>query len=384
MGTLQSVLSTLQYASQPDINLRDYRHAAKIFGPNNSSLLPKSKNWFHIYFQLNPAVVTQVNQSLSSATSSDRINWKSANLPVLGVLARTVSLPNIKFEVKKNNQYNRWSLNTVKTNYEPISITMWDDTINVIDHFLYAYYQYMNADPNYVNWSSSQTQGMNIPSQWDQSTGNISSVYSPTFGSFGLDTSKTTSTGVQLQAAPGSSFNRTNSFFESIRIYQFNRSVNKTIGPEYNEFVLVNPVITSFEHDTLDFGTSEYMTNKMSIEYETVLYNSGHLNNDEVASWDSVTATLFDNTKSPLGQPGIGSAISSIINTTEGAIGLASTVGSNKGGITSVATVMAEASGGVNLLNSAVEVASGSSIIGVPTAAKGFGTSGNPPLSVGV
>ena len=384
MGTLQSVLSTITYSSQPDITLRDYRHAAKIFGPSNSSLLPKTKNWFHIYFQLNPEVVTQVAQSLATATESSRINWKSSNLPVLGVLARTVSLPNIKFEVKKNNQYNRWSLNTVKTNYEPISISLWDDTINVIDHFLYSYYQYMNADPNYVSWKTAQTQGMNVPSQWSQSNGNISSVYSPDFGSFGLDTLPTTSTGTQLVPAPGYSFSRLNSFFESIRIYQFNRSVDTSIGAEYNEFVLVNPVITNFEHDSLDTSSSEFMTNKMTIEYETVLYNSGHLNNDEIASWDSVTATLFDNTQSPLGQAGVGSTISSIVNTVEGAIGVSSTVSSNKGGVTSVATVLAEASGGVNLINSAAQVATGSSIIGVPTVSKGFGASGNPPLSVGV
>ena len=265
MGTLNSVLSSIKYAAQPSITLRNYQHATKIFGPNNNSLAPKTKNWFHIYFQVNPSVVTQVTNQLSAAVTNDRINWNPANLPVLGVLAKTVALPKIKINTEKNNQYNRWSLTPTKINYDPISISFWDDTINVIQHFWYGYYQYMNQDPNFVNWAASQSQGINIPPQWSQSSGNVSSLYNSSFFNYGLDTIPTTSNGSPLAFAPGVNFSRSNNFLESIRIYQFNRAVNPK-GVEYTEFTLVNPIITGFSHDDLESSSSDFMINKMDVE----------------------------------------------------------------------------------------------------------------------
>jgi hypothetical protein len=383
MGTLNNVLSSIQYAAQPDITLRNYQHASKIFSPNNNSLAPKTKNWFHIYFQMNPAVITQVNQMLSQAVSNDRINWKASNLPVLGVLAKSIILPKIKLDTVKNNQYNRWSLTQTKINYEPISVSFWDDTINVIQHFWYGYYQYMNQDPNFVNWAAKQSQGINIPSQWSQSNGNVSSLYNDSFFNYGLDTIPTTTNGSPLAFAPGISFNRSNNFFESIRIYQFNRAVNSG-GVEYTEFALVNPVITGFSHDDLESSSSEFMINKMDIEYETVFYNNGYLNNDEIASWDAVTATLFDNTPSPLGSTNpLLNTISQVATTTESAVATVQAITSNPGGVTTVATVLSEAGQVSSLTNAAGQLINNGSLT-VPTPANTFGDSGLPPLSVGV
>jgi len=379
MSVLQQLLSTTSISANPDITLRDYRHASKIFSPNNNSFAPKTKNWFHVYFQLNSGALTTINQSLSTAITSNRINWQPNNLPILGVLAKTVVLPQLKFEIVKKNQYNKWSINTTKTNYESVQITLWDDTINTIDHFLYAYYQYMNADSSYVNWDQTQTQGINIPTQWAQSNGNVSSIYSSTFDNYGLDTVQTSDTGTQITPVAGSNFNRPNLFFDSIRIYQFNRSVDVSIGPEYNEFVLVNPVITSYEHDQLDSADSDFMTNKMTIDYETVLYNSGQLENDELASWDRVTSSLFDNTVSPLGETSSVSTTSTdTTNVIENATDETTNI-INSGGVNSVTTVLDSVSGSSSSIDSAAQISSGSSIIGVPTILQDFGTSGNPP-----
>jgi hypothetical protein len=380
MGTLSSVLSSIQYASQSDVTLRSYQHASKIFGPNNNALAPKTKNWFHVYFQVNPAVVTQVNNALSQAVSNHRINWNANNLSVLGVLAKNVALPKYKIETQKNNQYNRWSLTPTKINYEPISISFWDDTINVIQHFWYGYYQYMNQDPNFVDWSKKQSQGINVPTpQWSQSSGNVSALYSSGFYNYGMDTIPTTSNGSALAFAPGMNFNRTNNFFESIRIYQFNRAVN-TKGVEYTEFALVNPIITGFSHDDLDSASSEFMVNKMDIEYETVFYNNGYLNNDEIASWDSVTSTLFDNTSSPLGS--VKNTVSQSVSTAQSAVATINNI-SNPGGVTTVATVMSQAKQVSSLTNSVGQLINNGSL-SVSTPDNGYGTSGLPPLSVGV
>ncbi len=387
MGTLNQIINTgintvRQQSSDHFTTLRDYQHASRIFRPNNSSFLPKSKNWFHIFFELDPSALTAVNAALGQANANFRINWDPDNLPILGVLARTVKLPGFKFDVKKNNQYNRWSLTTTKVNYDPVEVSFWDDTIDTIRGFWYAYYQYMIQDPNYVNFDASQSQGISIPFQWMPSISNLETLYSTpsTWGvNYGLDVVGNPN----LNSSLSTSLNRSNPFFRSVRIYQFNRQTNSdpSVGPQYTEYVLVNPVISSFEHDTVDFSTSEYMQNRMSIEFETVLYNSGLVENDEIASWDAVLQRFFDNTPSPLTgtNPNVNEAnqLGSVLGSSFLLGTEAIQLGRNTGQATT-ATVLAGAIGTAETIQSAINGPSNLQLQ-VPTVVDGYGTSGQPP-----
>ena len=361
--------------------LRDYQHAEKIFRPNNSSLLPKTKNWFHIFFQLDQtAVIPAVNDALQTATLNDRINWDAENIPTLGILAKTVKLPNFKFDTAKKNQYNRWNLTTTKINYEPIEISFWDDTIDSVRGFWYAYYQYMIQDPNYVDWQSSQQQGINIPWQWNPTTYGASAVYSTSenWGNhYGLDTAKTP----YNTTAPSSGLIRGRSFFNSIRIYQFNRAINPNLGVNYTEYVLVNPIISSFDHDTVDMSSSEFMSNKMNIEYETVLYNSGLLNDDEIASWDAVKQRFFDNTPSPLTNTNTVSELGQLGGVLSNSYQLGRQIiqrGLNTGQATT-ATVLTAAIGTASAINQAQNNSAQSLAMQVPSVVSGYGNGGLPP-----
>ena len=381
MGTLSQALNVGINALKQNSNnhfttLRDYQHASKIFTPNNSSLLPKSKNWFHIFFELDPVAVTAVNNVLSVADANYRITWNPDNIPVLGILAKTVKLPGFKFDVKKNNQYNRWSLSTTKVNYDPVEVTFWDDTVDTIRGFWYAYYQYMVQDPRFVNFQASQSQGIAIPSQWSPSTANLETLYSTATNwgvNYGLDTVDSS----------GVTFNRTNPFFRSIRIYQFNRQTNSdpSIGPQYTEYVLVNPVISSFEHDNVDFSTSEYMQNRMTLEFESVLYNSGLVNDDEIASWDAVLQTFFDNTPSPLtgANPNVNDAnqLGSVLGSTFILGSEISQLARNTGQATTT-TVLTQTVGTAETIASAINGPVNLKLQ-VPTVISGYGESGNPP-----
>jgi len=378
MSILSQVLSGT--SNQPATTLRDYQHASKIFRPNNSSFLPKSKNWFHIFFELDPVVISAVNAVLGEATSNFRINWNPTNVPILGILAKTAKLPTFKFDVKKNNQYNRWSLTTTKITYDPIEISFWDDTVDTIRGFWYAYYQYMIQDPRYVNFQASQNQGIAVPYQWAPSTANVEMLYSTSSNwgvNYGMDTVDTL----------GSAMNKTNPFFRSIRIYQFNRQTNSdpTIGPQYTEYVLVNPVISSFDHDTVDFSSSEYMQNKMSIECETVLYNSGLVNNDEIASWDAVLQTFFDTTPSFIAPVNTNlnqvSQLGSSVNSSLFNAPSVSNGGTNSG-INSVTSILNQPNGDATTVqNSSIGLLNNK--IGVPNIVPGFGNSGLPPDVLG-
>jgi hypothetical protein len=387
MGTLSQLLATgfntatnaLTQANGGQVTMRDYQHASRIFRVNNNSFMPKAKNWFHIFFELDPAVISVLNTSLNIAQTNGRINWQPNNLPILGVLAKTVKLPNFKFDVKKNNQYNRWTLTTTKINYDPIEISFWDDTVDTIRGFWYAYYQYMIQDPNYVNFQAGQQQGIAVPFQWMPSTANVDTLYSTSSiwdNNYGLDTVTTPSIGL----------NRTNPFFRSIRIYQFNHQTTSN-GPAYTEYVMVNPVISSFDHDTVDFSSSEFMQNKMTIECETVLYNSGLLEANEVASWDAVLQRFFDNTPSPIAtiNPNINqlNQVGFVDTSPNAATGLVEDLSFNAGQA-GTPTVLSGTVGSAAQI-AATTTGSSGSFIAVPTISTNYGTSGAPPtLPIGL
>lgn len=293
-------MATSTFFPNLSITQRDYQEGAATFNSNNYFHLPKTKRWFHIYFELNHAALAIVTNALAIKNTVGRVHWDPANLPILGVLAKNIQMPNFKFETKKLNQYNRTSLNVNKINYEPIEINFWDDCVDQISGFWYGYYSYMIQDPKYSNYKARQTQGLPVPAQWDQNFGNVNAGtgYSTLYNSsdnwanhYGLDT-----------VIPGQSqFGRNQPFFKSIRIYKFTRNPISEYGPTYNEFVLVNPIISGFQYDDVDYSSSEFGSNRMSIEYETVLFNRGALSSNNIASWSRVTSTLFDNSPSPLG-----------------------------------------------------------------------------------
>ena len=388
MSTTSQIINTaINALNRPSLNnyyttLRDYQHANKTFTANNNSFLPKLKNWFHIFFELDPAVITAVNSSLGPPITNNRITWNQNNLPILGILAKTVRLPSFKFDVKKSNQYNKWTLTTTKVNYDPIEISFWDDTVDTIRGFWYAYYQYMIQDPRYSNFQLAQSQGLDIPFQWHPSTANIESLYSTSSNwgdNYGLDTVN----------AVGQPLNKTNPFFRSIRIYQFmrptvNPNINSSVDSNYIEYVLVNPVISNFDHDIVDFSSSDFMQNRMTVECETVLYNSGSLGNNEIASWDAILQRFFDTTPSPLTNinPNAGNKanqIASVLGSTFILGTQAAELAMNTGQAT-VSSVLASAIGTSQTLDSAISGPVSNNLI-VPTVITGYGSSGLPPVT---
>lgn len=303
--------------------LRDYGHAAKTFGAaSNYALLPKTKRWWHVYFDLNDNVKKIIDfvhadmggekQTTTGGSTVYRFGTVDVTLDngdgstKLSVLAKSVKLPNYRFDTKKYNQYNRQTIGINKINYEPITIDFHDDALNIMRNFWDAYYTYYIQDSRYRRYNKSFQQGMPVPIQLSTP---YESLYSPvntdnkwSNSHWGLDTVNTTT---------GDEMDRTAPFFNSIKVYHFSRAEDisgarkekGTAYPHYSEYTLVNPVITSFEHDSLDFASSEGTVNRMSIDYETVLYNQGIMDEGEIASWDRLKQTYWDNSTSPLNNP---------------------------------------------------------------------------------
>ena len=86
-------------------------------------------------------------------------------------------------------------------------------------------------------------------------------------------------------------------FFNNITIYGM-------WAGTYIAYTLINPIITTFDHDTYDYADGAgTMQNRMTIDYETVIYNTGKQTDELPPAFNSSSAN-YDKTPSPLEQGG--------------------------------------------------------------------------------
>jgi hypothetical protein len=211
---LGSILNSLLHGGE----VHDYAHAAQVFRTNNFSRAPKSKYLFYVNFVL----------------ASDVPNYIDAS--EIGYLVKTVDLPKFTMDVKDLNQYNRHVYIQDRIKYEPVNIKFHDDNSNGLRELWQNYYNYYYADGNY---------GFNDYQYDDRYQDRLHS-------SWGLDNGSLTP------------------FFSAIEIYSM-------FGGESNKITLMNPVITSFQHDTHDYSEGQgIMEATMQVRYNGVTYEQGY------------------------------------------------------------------------------------------------------------
>ena len=277
--------------------LRDYTHASKIFRTNGYQYSPKFKFLFHVYFDINQA-------AYPIGLDSTGANF--------GLAVKTVKLPSYNFATHEMNQYNRKRIVQTKIKYDPIDITFHDDNGNIIRNMWYNYYLYYYNDSNkpYIQSAGNQLTALQtqsgLPGTAALNNGSISAgynqrnLYSATipgdndWGYIG-ETSQTPSS--VTEAALGQT---KIPFFKNITVFGFNQH-------NYVAYTLINPLITSFAHDTYDYAQGNgTMENKMTLNYETVKYYQGAM----AGQTPSNVVTGFgldgsyDKMISPLAKPG--------------------------------------------------------------------------------
>jgi hypothetical protein len=174
--------------------LHDYTHASKLFVANSYALAPKHTFLFHVFF----------DTTMGGAEE--------------GMLVKQCTLPKISYDTKTMNVYNRPYIIQTKVHYDPVQITLHDDSSDVIRQFLFNYYKYYFADPDGAD-----------------------------FGYRGQD----------------------KPFLRAIRIYSlFNK--------KFSEYTLINPVIKNMSHPEHHVGQGgDVMQHTLTVEYETVLLSGG-------------------------------------------------------------------------------------------------------------
>jgi len=216
----------------PKGNLGDYAHASKLFINENLKFAPKQKHLFHCFFQLN------------SAPASILPELEEKHKTEIGMLVKSADLPKYSAEAETKNKYNRKKTVLTSIRYEPITITFHDDSYGVTTALLEAYYRYQFADGN---WKGD-------PGAYNKA-GDGDNTYKNTKRNeyrYGLDN------------------NQTIPFFNNIQISVLSRKA-------YTTYTLVNPTITSWQHDSVDHSDGGIMANTITVQYEAVFYDRGNI-----------------------------------------------------------------------------------------------------------
>jgi hypothetical protein len=265
--------------------LRDYTHASKTFTTNAFANSPKFKWLFHVYFDLNTPM-----------TSNGYANQPNGEIP--GLLVKNINLPKFSVALSEMNQYNHKRYVQTKINYDPIQIVFHDDNGGTIRNLWYQYYSYYYYDPNMPQSSS----GIPLTDGPQKGAGaitnlNTNTTYAPDISNNATWGYRGDPAGTATSVAAGST---KPPFFKSIKIFGFNQH-------SFTVYNLVNPIIERFEHDTYDYYQSTgTMENRMTIKYESVIYEAGALNgrNPSNVATGFGDQAYYDTKPSPIMLPG--------------------------------------------------------------------------------
>jgi hypothetical protein len=238
--------------TNPISQMNDYRHAARIFTDGNYRLSPKYGFLFYVEFDFNPLITNISNLSAAE----------------MGMVVKSVNLPQYTIDTKIHNAYNRVNIVQNKIKYEPVTIVFHDDQSDVVRSFWYDYYSYYYRDSDYADSTYS------APNKYQSR---------PTFD-----------WGYTPRPAIGynnSSMAQPYQYIQGIRIYSLYQQ-------QFSEYQLVNPTITSFKHGEHANGDSTSLLNhEMSVQFETVKYLSGSVTPNTVGGFIDLH---YDSTPSPL------------------------------------------------------------------------------------
>jgi hypothetical protein len=238
-----------------------------------------------VYFNLNTSQIPSLRNAFQSSDTS-----------TIGILVKNIELPRFRLDVETLNQYNRKRLVQKKVEYQPVTAVLHDDGGDLIRTMWYNYYAYYYKDPNQPYRGQTATNGSIGPSAnraagFDYNGRDIYANNRPVndWGYVGES--------YQDGSSPG---NGKPAFFRDISIYGFNQH-------KFIEYVLINPMISEWAHDTYDYSMGDgTMENRMTINYETVKYYSGAIgaSRPDTNVQGFADPNLYDQVQSPLSRPG--------------------------------------------------------------------------------
>jgi hypothetical protein len=240
--------------TRPKGIVSNWQHATRLFIDDTFRLAPRTKFLYYVRFEIDK---TAIKAPSFTARHGDEV----------GMLVKTADLPKYNFETVTKNQYNRKKVVYKNFNYEPVNITLHDDSAGIVNAMWAIYYGYYIADRH------------NPVAAYDDNKYRNSKTPLDNFR-YGMDNSISTP------------------FFKSISIYTMSR--RRFLG-----YTLINPKIKSWTHGSMDYSANEPVESSMQLEYEAVKYSAGNVS---VNSPKGFATLHYDLVPSPLSVAGGGVA----------------------------------------------------------------------------
>jgi len=231
----------------------NYDHANKLFVGENFRLAPKYSFLYFVRFETDP--------TLSLITDNK-------NLLETGMMVRQVNLPKYSVDTKVLNAYNRPNIVQTKLKYDPVNITFHDDSFGVVVDFWRDYYTFYYRDSDYGGIDDSDPATYHEDHKY---------LFNPEL--------KQKTWGYTLR-----NYQQKKQLLRNIRIYSMSQGT-------FTEYMLVNPIITSFQHGEHSSDGTETMTHSMTVSYESVLYFNGYVKTSTIPGFADLH---YDKRPSPL------------------------------------------------------------------------------------
>jgi hypothetical protein len=309
--------------------LKDYTHASKTFRSDGYALAPRRKFLYHVVFNLNVQQIPQL-----------RNVFQTQDLNNLSLLVKEVKLPSYKFSVETMNQYNRKRKVQTQIEYDPIVCTMHDDASDLSRALWYNYYAYYYKDASQKYFDAAVTNGSLGQNAQGVDPG---AAYPYNYRDIYTQDREINDWGYIGESYTDGTRGGKPPFFRDITVFGFDQH-------KWAAYTLINPIITSFDHDTYSYADDAgIMQNTFTFEYETVKYYNGALTGSKPdggipsfanpGNYDAVRSPLArtGSTSNILGNGGLIDAASGII-TDLSAGNLAGVVGAIQGAGTAYQT----------------------------------------------
>ena len=232
----------------PNTIQKDYAHAARLFADDNFRLAPKLDFLFHVSFNINTAALK--DQDLKQRHSKE-----------INMLVKNVTLPKFTLQTETINQYNRKRVVQIQHKFDVCTIKFHDDNMGLINKVWQNYYGFYYAD----SASAANPGSAYAKNAYGKAPSN----------NYGLDNKST------------------GQFFNSITIYQLARH-------QWFAFKLINPMVSSFDHQGMDYTKIAAHELAMTLNFEAVHYSTGEISADTPEGFGT---EHYDQTPSPLTLP---------------------------------------------------------------------------------
>jgi hypothetical protein len=236
-----SGLPTVIYAAK----LRNINSVAGNQG-NVPMALPRHKYTFLIDMQINPYALNTLNALTS-------VSQFITNGKIYGQL-KSIDYPKPHFEIETLRTYNRYRKIYKKMHYEPASIVWHDDSTSMVQALVKEYIGFYHQTGNIG------TPGNNITTDNGQFN-NENGIVGPNVRTF---ESARPSLGLKMRPI------YMRHFFDSITIYDLG-----TEPTAVNVHTFHKPVMVSFDHDNLDWYSTELISMHWTFEYEGYFFTVG-------------------------------------------------------------------------------------------------------------